>query len=122
MAIMICELSVREDAKTVKEYEASQWRVISTFSDDIDVSQYESGWDVAVMLGNLLAQHLKDQHNRMGVIKILAEPAYTFGQTSATATIFFEGELTPKQIACMKVFSRCEWAEGKPVRLPRAQQ
>lgn len=115
MAIVRNELSYREDARTFDAYEASKWRVISTLEDNVDVSQCRSGYDVAIMLGDLLMKHLQSPQNPMGVIKIIGGPAYTYGQISATATIFFEGKLMPAQRACMRVSSRCEWIDDKPI-------
>ena len=107
------KLCVREDAETLKSLETSRWRVVSTFEDDIDVSQYRSGRDIAIALGDILMRHLNAPMNPMGMKRIIGGPAYTYGSTSATATIFFEGMLSPLQTGCMKVCSHCEWADDK---------
>lgn len=114
MAIVRNELSYREDARTLDAFEASEWRVISASEDNVDVSQCRSGYDVAIMLGDLLMKHLQTPENPMGMRRIIGGPAYTYGQTSATATIFFEGTLINEQKACMKVCSWCAWADDRP--------
>lgn len=102
--------------KTLEACEKSEWQVISPFEeDDIDESQYQSGCDIAIELGNRLMQHLKDSQNPMGLKQIIGGPSYTYGKTSATATIYFEGNLTSSQSACMRVSSRCEWMGDKPI-------
>lgn len=114
MAIVRNELSYREDARTLDAFEASKWRVISTLEDNVDVSQCRSGYDVAIMLGDILMKHLHNPQNPMRMRQIVGGPAYTYGQTSATATIFFEGALMNAQTACMKVCSWCVWAGDRP--------
>ena len=113
MTIVRNELSYREDARTLDAHEASKWRVISTLEHDVDVSQCRSGYDVAIMLGDLLMQHLQDPQNPMGMRHIIGGPAYTYGQTSASATLFFEGALINAKMACMKICSSCVWADDR---------
>jgi len=115
MAIVRNELSYREDARTLDAYETSKWRVISTLEHNVDLSQCRSGNDVANMLGDRLVKHLQNPQNPMGVIKIIGGPVYVYGQTSATATVFFEGKLMSAESACMRVSSRCEWIGDKPI-------
>lgn len=115
MAIVKSELCMRDDAKTLATCEKSKWRVLSSFEDDIDESQYQSGCDIAIELGNRLVQHLNQPQNPMGLRQIIGGPSYTYGQTSATATVYFEGNLTSSQSACMRLSSRCEWMGDKPI-------
>lgn len=115
MAIVRSELCMRDDGKSLNAYETSKWRVLSLFEDNIDASQYQSGCDIATELGNRLMQHLNHPQNPMGLKRIIGGPSYTYGQTSATATIYFEGNLTSSQSACMRLSSRCEWMGDKPV-------
>ena len=115
MAVVRSELCVRDDVKTLGACETPEWRLISTFEDDIDESQYQSGCDIAIMLGSLLMQHLNHPQNPMGMKRIIGGPSYTYGQTSATATIYFEGILASSKNACMRVSSRCEWVGDKPI-------
>lgn len=115
MATVRNELCYREDARVLDSYETSKWQVISTFEDNMDVSRFRSGYDVAVALGDVLKRHLQNPQNPVGVVRIIGGPAYTYGQTSATATIFFEGKLMSMQNECMRVCSRCEWVGDKLV-------
>ena len=116
MAVVRGEVCIRDDEKTSEAYEVSKWRVILTFVDDMDVSRFCSGYDVAVALGDFLKEFLHNQPNSPGVLKNIDAPAYIYGQTRATATIFFEGILETKQSACMRACLHCEWVDYKPFK------
>lgn len=115
MANVKSELCVREDSNTALRIGAARWREVSKFAYDVDISQCTSSCDVAILLGNYLLNHLKHPQNPMGLRQLLDGPLYTYGEVSATATIYFEGMLSDKSSSCMKVSSRCEWAERKPI-------
>lgn len=89
------------------------WRIVSTFEDEIDISSFTTGCDVAIALGSNLITHLKSPQNPMAMKRIIGGPCYTYGGNSATATVFFEGAILSESIVPMKVSSYCEWIESK---------
>lgn len=91
------------------------WKMLSTFEEEIDVSNFTTGCDVATVLGNNLMNLLKSAQNPMGMKRIIGGPCYTYGENRATATVFFEGFISQTIIAPMKVSSCCEWIAPKSI-------
>ena len=91
------------------------WKIISAFEYEIDVSNFTTGCNVATILGNNLMNHLTCAQNPMGMKRIIGGPCYTYGEKSATATVFFEGFISQTTIVPMKVSSCCEWIEPKEI-------